>query len=76
MYSTPKLRKHLFKMEFSLAASRSLNFIPSLKIMVGFAGETDALFSLRTVLFSFWVVRRGFKIYEPLHLVLETKSRI
>lgn len=45
MYSMPKLHKHLFKMEFSLATSRSLNFIPSLKIMVGFAGKTDALFS-------------------------------
>lgn len=45
MYSMPKLHKHLFKMEFSSATSRSLNFIPSLKIMVGFADKTDALFS-------------------------------
>lgn len=34
MYSMPKLHKHLFKMEFSLATLRSLNFIPSLKNMV------------------------------------------
>jgi len=45
MYSMPKLHKHLFKMEFSLTTSRSLNFILSFKIMVGFADKTDALFS-------------------------------
>lgn len=40
MYSMPKLHKHLFKMEFSLATLRSLNFIPSLKNMVWLADRT------------------------------------
>lgn len=43
MYSMPKLHKHLFKMEFSLATLRSLDFIPSLKNMISFVDRTVLL---------------------------------
>lgn len=44
-YRTTKLHKRLLKMEFSLAASRSLNFIPSLKIVwLCRQGRCSALF--------------------------------